>query len=296
MICGALEAGGTKCICAVGTGVRDMRAREVIPTTHPAETLAAIVRFFTAARERFGPLAAIGIGSFGPIRLERTPRYGQIAKTPKPSWSNVELRRIIEEAVAVPVIVDTDVNCALMGEVAEGAGRHLSDLVYFTVGTGIGAAVMVEGKLAHGFAHPEIGHMCIPKVPEDASFAGVCPFHADRCLEGLTSGPALQARAGRPLSELAEEDPLWDIATSYLAMACANALLWTAPRKIILGGGVMQQAHLFPRLRSKLGAVLNNYVDLQDCGIGMSDLIVPSELGHDAGIAGAFELARTYLQ
>src|SRR5262249_55166766 len=158
------------------------------------------------------------------------------------------LGRIIEEQVGAPVVVDTDVNCALVGEATWGAGRDIPDLVYFTVGTGIGAAVMVEGRLAHGFSHPEIGHMFVPKAPVDSNFLGVCPFHGDGCLEGLASGPAMLARVQAPLAEIRENHIAWEIESRYLAMACVNALLWTAPRKIILGGGVMQQAHLFPRI------------------------------------------------
>lgn len=290
---GAIEAGGTKFVCAVGEDVRRIVAREVFPTTTPAQTLGRVAAFFRDAIQAHGHVQAIGIGSFGPIYMHRgSPRYGHIGTTPKVAWRDTDIVGEIERLTGIGVSVDTDVNCALLGEVRHGAGQGQSDAIYLTVGTGIGGGVMVNGAIVHGFAHPEIGHMLLPRLPDDLEFAGTCPFHRGACVEGLASGPAMQQRWGVAAEDLPPDHAAWSLEGRYLATLCANLLLTTAPRRIIMGGGVMQQGHLFSIVRRELTARLNGYIDFAAGGIDPSMLIVPALLGSDAGISGCFELAK----
>jgi fructokinase len=292
---GAIEAGGTKFVCAIGVPGAGVKHDATFATTTPQQTLALAADFFANAAARHGAIRAIGIGSFGPVHVRRgEPRYGHIARTPKPGWEGVDILGEIQRRTAIPAAIDTDVNCALLGEHAHGAGAGYDDLVYVTVGTGIGAGVLVGGKLAYGFAHPEVGHMLVAKCAEDAAFAGSCPFHADRCLEGLASGPALRKRWGTSADTWPIEHPGWALQARYLAVLCANLLLTTAPRRIILGGGVMQQHHLFAAIRSSVHALLHGYIDFAAHGVDLDSAIVPPHLGARAGIVGALELARRH--
>jgi fructokinase len=290
---GAIEAGGTKFVCAVGEDVRRIRARDIFPTTTPAQTLGRVAVFFRDAMLAHGRIQAIGIGSFGPIDIHRgSPHYGRIGNTPKLAWRKADIVGETERLTGIGVSVDTDVNCALLGEVRHGAGRGIDDAIYLTVGTGIGGGVMVNGTIAHGFAHPEIGHMLLPRLPDDLEFAGACPFHGGACVEGLASGPAMQQRWGVPAGELPPDHAAWSLEGRYLAMLCANLLLTTVPRRIIMGGGVMQQAPLFSIVRRELLSRLNGYIDFAGGGVDPETLIVPALLGPDAGIAGCFEIAK----
>ena len=292
---GAVEAGGTKFVCAVGEPGGDLLAQASFPTTTPEETLARVAEFFAQARAQHGGVEAVGIGSFGPVHVRPgSAQYGRIARTPKLRWEGVDMLGEISRGAGAPGAIDTDVNIALLGEVRHGAGVGYDDVVYVTVGTGIGAGVMANGHIVYGFAHPEVGHIHVPKAAEDAGFAGVCAFHADRCVEGLASGPALSARWGMDASNLPPDHPAWSLQARYLAALCVNLLVVSAPRRIILGGGVMGQAHLFPRVRDALRELLNGYFDFAAYGIELEDLVVPAQLGGRAGIVGALELARDF--
>lgn len=270
---GAIEAGGTKFLCGVGDGPENLKVAPVRTTT-PEETMAAVAAFF---REQ-GPVEAVGIGSFGPI--DRTS--GRITSTPKAAWRDFNLVGAVRRALGVPVGFDTDVNAAALGEGRWGGGRGLKDFVYVTVGTGIGAGAVVNGELAHGWSHPEMGHLRIPHDRGRDPFAGSCPYHGD-CLEGLASGPALAARWGRPGEELATDHPAWELEAHYLGLGLANVVLMLAPLRILLGGGVMRQAGLCERIGAELGGVLNGYVAAGEVGT--------AELGERAGVLGALILA-----
>lgn len=292
---GAVEAGGTKFVCAIGEAGGRLHAQAAFATTTPKETLARVADFLREAQVSHGRVAAVGIGSFGPVHVRPgAAQYGRIARTPKLRWEGIDILGEIARAAAAPAAIDTDVNIALLGEARHGAGVGYDDLVYVTVGTGIGAGVLANGKIVYGFAHPEVGHMHVPKAAEDAAFAGVCAFHADRCVEGLASGPALRARWGTDAESLAPEHPAWTLQAHYLAALCANLLVVSAPRRIIFGGGVMAQTHLFPRVRAALGELLNGYFDFAAYGIELDDLIVPAQLGGRAGVIGALELAHDF--
>jgi fructokinase len=288
---GAIEAGGTKFICAVGRGLDDVPACQRIPTTTPAETLARVVAFFRTASREHGPLAALGVASFGPLDLDpASPTWGRITGTPKPGWSGADLVAPLRSAFAVPVAIDTDVNGAGLAEARWGAGRGLGSLVYLTVGTGIGGGAIVGGAPLHGAAHPEMGHLRVPRHPDDAGFAGVCPFHGD-CLEGLASGPALRARWGVPAETLPGDHPAWDAVGFYLGHACAAATVLLAPHLVIVGGGVSASPPVLPAVRGWTRRLLAGYPAAPRLAGDLGAYIVPPALGDRAGVLGALALA-----
>lgn len=288
---GAVEFGGTKVLCAVGTGPGDLRNLTRLPTTRPAETIEQVVAFFRRQPE---PVKAIGIGSFGPVDLDpASARYGWITATPKPGWANTDLCGPIRRALGVPLGFDTDVNTAALGEYRWGAAAGLDTFLYLTVGTGIGGGGMVGGRLMHGLLHPEMGHIRIPHDWAADPFEGACPFHGD-CLEGLAAGPAIAQRWGRPASELPPDHPGWDLEVEYLSAALVNFICTLSPQRIILGGGVMQQAHLFARIRSKVVTLLNGYVQAEAILRRIDAYVVPPGLGDRVGVLGALALAKEY--
>jgi fructokinase len=285
---GGIEAGGTKFICAVGSGPDDL-VKSQFPTTTPEATLSQVVQFFRNNGGR--DLEAIGIGSFGPVDLDlASPTYGYITSTPKPGWSNFDLVGSVVKALKVPVGFDTDVNAALLGEWRWGAAQGLANAIYLTIGTGIGGGVMVHGQVVHGLVHPEIGHLRMPHDLALDPFPGNCPFHKD-CLEGLASGPAIEKRWGRKATALPADHRAWELEAHYLALALANLTLTISPQRILLGGGVMQQPHLFRMIRDEFAFVLNGYVRHPDILDHLDQYIVPPKLGGDAGVVGSLFLA-----
>lgn len=286
---GGIEAGGTKWICAIGIGPDDIRAEVRFPTTTPAETLANAVAFFRAHEpER---LAAIGVGSFGPIDLNpASPLYGSITTTPKPGWAHTDVVRTLHQALGRPIGFDTDVNVALLGERQWGAARDCDVAVYITVGTGIGGGAVVGGKLVHGLIHPEMGHMRLVRDPARDPFPGICPYHSD-CLEGLACGPALKARWHTPAEELPADHPAWELEADYLGQAMADLLCILSPERIIIGGGVMSQPQMFPLVRAATQRWLNGYLQHPHILDHPDRLIVPPALGQRAGVLGAIALA-----
>ncbi|MBC6428177.1 MAG: ROK family protein [Cellvibrionales bacterium] len=287
---GAIEGGGTKFVCAVGGGGEQILAKTVIPTRDPEVTLASVAQFFQQQTQRHGPLVSVGLGNFGPLDIDPKSRtYGQIMQTPKPGWAGFDLVADLMRRLAVPIALDTDVNCALLAEAQYGAGRGCGDLVYLTVGTGIGGGVLSGGWRVRGTGHPEIGHLFVPKHPDDG-FAGACPFHGDQCIEGLASGPAIEQRWGCPAQNLPAAHPAWELQAHYLALLCHNLFMTVAPVRIILGGGVMAQAQLFPMIRTRCAALANGY-GVPPGGRDWEAAIRPVALGGEAGIRGAFLIA-----
>ena len=290
MLFGAIETGGSKVDCAVGAWPDEVRDRLRVPTTSPAETLSRVTDFLLE-HHRETPLSAIGIGSFGPVDLKAgSPTYGYITTTPKPGWRNTDVVGPIYEKLQAPVAFDTDVNAAALGEVRWGAGRGLDSLVYITVGTGIGGGAVIEGRTVHGASHPEMGHVLVPHDRSVDPFDGVCPYHGD-CLEGLASGPSMEARWGIRADSLPKDHKGWRLEADYLASAIANIMLTLSPVRVVLGGGVMQQEHLFPLVRGRVVEMLQGYGVLEEIVEGIDGHIVPPGLGDDSGIAGAFALA-----
>jgi fructokinase len=291
---GGIEGGGTKFVCVLGSGPDDVLARAVIPTTTPGETLAAAARFFIEQLDRPNEivLTGLGIACFGPLDLDpNSPGYGTITTTPKPGWAGTDVMGYFRARFAVPTGFDTDVNAAALAEQRWGAARGLGSVVYFTVGTGIGGGALVAGRPLHGLTHPEMGHIPIAPLPGHAAL-GVCPFHGGRCLEGVASGPALAARAGRPAADLAPDDPIWQDEAYYLAYAATVATLLLAPQRIIFGGGVLAQRQLFPLIRAQTLDLLHGYVSHPAITAGIETYIAPPLLGANAGALGALALAR----
>lgn len=286
---GGIEAGGTKFVCAVGRGPEQLCAETRFPTTTPGETIARAVAFLrqAAAGER---LAAVGIGSFGPIDPRPgSATYGRITSTPKPGWSGTDLVGAVGSALRLPVGFDTDVNAAALGEHRWGAARGLDTFVYLTVGTGIGGGAMAGGRLVHGLLHPEMGHLPIARRADD-DFAGVCPFHGS-CLEGLASGPALERRWGQPAETLPDDHPAWELEAHYLALGLADVVCVLSPQRILMGGGVMARERLLPLVRDQLRALLNGYIQVPEILHDNDRYIVPPALGHRSGVLGAIALA-----
>jgi len=287
---GAVEVGGTKVVCLVASDPDHIVAQTRIRTGKPAETLAHVLAFFQQEVASGGSLAALGIASFGPLELRRShPRYGFITTTPKPDWSDVDMVGPVRSALGLPVGFDTDVNAAALAEGRWGAARGLDTFVYLTVGTGIGAGAVVEGRILHGLRHPEIGHVSVPRQAGD-DFAGHCPFHGD-CLEGMAGGAAIAARWDRPAEQLGGDElqAALQLEAAYLAAGLRNVVYAIAPQRIVIGGGVAGLPGLFPLVRASLDKTLAGYPGLIEHAT--DDFVVPAALGSLAGPAGALVLA-----
>lgn len=286
-----VELGGTKCVCILGTGPDDVRAVERLPTGEREETLRQIEAVLDRWRQQYGAARALGIASFGPVDLRPgSPTWGYITSTPKPGWRDTDVARRLGRRLGVPVGFDTDVNGAALAEGRWGAAVGLDDFAYVTVGTGIGAGLIVRGRPVFGMNHTELGHIRVARKPGDG-FAGSCSFHGD-CIEGLASGPAIEARAGMPASQLPPDHPAWDYVAHGLGQLLHTMVLTTAPARILLGGGVMSaQAHLFERIRQELKRSINRYVEAPELEQGLGQFVVPPGLGTMAGPLGALALA-----
>jgi len=286
---GGIEAGGTKFNCIIARDPDHILAEARFPTRSPRDTLSQVIAFFADAHV---PLAAIGIGSFGPIDLDpASPTFGYITRTPKLDWQNTDFVGCIRQALHVPIVFETDVNAAAYGEYVWGAARGLHTFVYYTIGTGIGGGGMVAGQPIHGLLHPEMGHMRLPHDWARDPFAGACPFHGD-CLEGLASGPALAQRWGADPKTLPPDHPAWPLEAHYIALALVNTICILSPQRILLGGGVMERAFLFPLIRDAVQRLLNNYIAHDVLLNRIGEYIVPPALGGRAGVLGAVALAR----
>ncbi len=287
---GGLEAGGTKMVCLIGDEQGHIFERETFPTLTPDETLPRLIAFFQGKG-----IDALGIGSFGPIGLDRAdPLYGHITSTPKLAWRNCDLCGILGGALNVPIGFDTDVNAAALAELTLGAAQGLDSCVYFTVGTGVGGGVVVGGQLVHGMLHPEVGHILLAAHPDDPTPDGFCPYHKG-CLEGLANGPAIEKRWGISARELPPEHPAWALEAHYLAQACMSVILSISPKRIVLGGGVMHQLHLVPMIRQETLRLLNGYVQHPTVLAHIDTYIVPPGLGDNAGGIGSLLLGHRAL-
>jgi fructokinase len=286
---GGVEAGGTKFVCVVAGDDGKLLDKVSFLTTTPEQTIGRAIAFFHRQGEK---LTGLGIAAFGPVDLiSDSSTYGYITTTPKPGWANTDIVGQVRQAFDVPVGFDTDVNGAALGEYRWGAARGLDTFVYLTIGTGIGGGAMVNGQLVHGLIHPEMGHIRLPRDREEDPFAGVCPFHGD-CLEGVASGPAIQARWGQRGEELPQDHPAWELEAHYLALGVMNMACFLSPQRVILGGGVMQQPQLFPLVRNKVQRLLNGYLKSPAILERIDAYIVPPDLGNEAGVKGAIALAQ----
>jgi fructokinase len=273
---GAIEAGGTKFLVAVGDDPINPRDVCRIPTSNdPQETMAAVTAYF----QLHAPLDALAVASFGPVDFAR----GAIGKTPKLAWQNFPVVDTLIRALNLPVVLETDVNGAAVGESLYGAGKGVGTFVYITVGTGIGAGVVINGQTLHGLLHPEVGHLLVRRHPDEPSdFGGACPFHGE-CLEGMASGPAMKARWGRPAETLSPDHPAWRMEAFYIAQACLSLACVVSPHRIVVGGGVFSNTALYEMVNAELARLVNGYLPLPE--------VVPPELPLPA-LTGALAMAR----
>lgn len=286
MIFGAIEAGGTKFVCAVSDENLNIIERVSIPTTKPEETMKEVYAFF----DRY-EVDSIGIGSFGPIDVNpKSATYGSITSTPKLAWAHYPFLDEMKKRYDIAYAFTTDVNAAAYGEIKKGVAFGSNSCIYITVGTGIGAGIVIDSKIIHGFGHPEAGHISVQHHPND-QFDGLCPYHTS-CLEGLASGPAIEKRWGKKAQELEKTHQAWEIEAYYLAQALVDYTLVVSPDKIVFGGGVMKQSQLYPLIFAEFKKLMNEYVATPL----LEDYIVPCGLGDDAGITGCLLLAMDALE
>ena len=286
---GALEAGGTKMVCAIGNEQGEIFERVSIPTETPEITMPKLIAYFKDKE-----IEALGIGCFGPIDLNRkSETYGYITTTPKLKWANYNIVGAFQEALGVPVGFDTDVNGSALGEATWGITKGLENSVYFTIGTGVGAGIISNGKLLHGMLHPEGGHVLLAKHPDD-TYAGKCPYHRN-CLEGLAAGPAIEERWGKKGIELADRKEVWEMEAFYIGQAIVDYIVILSPQRIILGGGVMHQEYMMPLVREEVKRQLNGYIQTKELEDLDSYIVLPS-LNDNQGIMGALKLAMDELE
>lgn len=289
MILGALEAGGTKMVCAVGNENGEILEQISIPTEKPETTIPRLLDFF-----RGKEIEALGIGCFGPVDVNRdSETYGFITTTPKTAWQNYDIVGTFQRELHVPVGFDTDVNGSMLGEYTWGIGRGLRSCIYITIGTGVGVGVIADGQLLHGMLHPEGGHILLERVEGD-DYKGFCPFHKN-CLEGLAAGPAIEGRWGKKAVELADRQEVWEMEAEYIAQALVDYTCILSPQRIILGGGVMHQTQLLPMIRGRFKELLNGYLktkELED----LDSFIVLQSLDDKQGIMGALKLGMMELE
>ena len=291
-IYGAVEAGGTKFICAVGRSVHDMLEEKRIATRQPAQTLAEVLQFFHAMQIKYGRMRGFGIASFGPIQLDRRGQdWGRMLATPKPGWANANLITALQPVADCGIELDTDVNAAALAEAELGAGQGCSSVAYVTVGTGIGAGVAINGQTLRGRMHPEMGHLRVQRDPRDDSFRGICPFHGD-CLEGFASGPAIQRRWQSDLAALQEDHVAYSIIGGYLGQLAATIALVTSVERIVFSGGVMENGLLLPHIRDAMRDALAGYLPPHEPDGCVENSVCVSALHGRAGLLGAMLLAR----
>jgi fructokinase len=290
MIYGGIEAGGSKFVCGIGDAQGHVLDQITIPTSEPEETIEEVLGYFQRIQQN-QPLQRIGLASFGPIDLNPASKtHGYITSTPKQKWQYFDIKGRLENSLGFSIPFDTDVNAAALAEHLWGVAVELENVVYITVGTGIGGGAMVNGRLNHGLLHPEMGHIRLRAEGSDQGFKGICPFH-DYCLEGLASGPAIKSRWGLPAEELPENHPAWLDEAGYLAEGIANIILVISPEIVVLGGGVMQQDFLFPMIQEIVQRQLNSYIQRSEIIDQIENYIVPAMLGKQAGLLGAIALA-----
>jgi fructokinase len=285
---GALEAGGTKMVAAVGRNSGEIVDKIQVPTVMPDETMAALFAFF----DRYA-LGGMGIAAFGPADLDkRSKTYGYITTTPKKGWANFNIVGAFSERYHIPIGFDTDVNGSLLGELTYGELKNesIDSAIYITIGTGIGVGVYINGGLLHGLLHPEAGHITLKRHENDIDFVSCCPFHAD-CFEGLASGSAMEKRWGRKAYELSDNKVAWEIEGYYIGQAVADFVLCYSPQRIILGGGVMTEKQLLPIIHTNVIKTLNGYIGnpLLTCE-NIGAYITLASLGGEQGVLGALAL------
>lgn len=288
----AVEAGGTKFICAMSNREGRILRQANFSTSDPEHTFAKLAEFFENGKRDFGRPTGAGIATFGPVQLDPSkPKYGCIESTPKPGWSGADIRSAVARATGAPVMMETDVNGAALGEgVSGGAAHDVQDFAYVTIGTGIGVGIVAGGKVRTTYPHTEMGHVRVPRAPGD-SFPGVCPYHSD-CLEGLASGTSMAARWGQPARNLTKNHEAWTMASHYAAALCVNLSYAFRPQRIVLGGGVMTPPFMIERIREAFRSMMADYAPGPFASDPKSYLVTPRHVDPSPAIVGALSMAR----
>jgi fructokinase len=291
MLIGGIEAGGTKFVCGIGNEFGEILDQVTIPTTTPEETMLQVISYFEGKS-----IQAMGIGSFGPIDIDRTSQtFGHITETPKTAWRHYDIVGEMKKHFDIPIGFHTDVTAAALAEATWGAAKGLDSCLYITVGTGIGVGGISNGKTVQGLTHPEMGHILVRRHPED-QFEGFCPYHSD-CLEGMAAGPAIEKRWNKKGQDLFNQLEVWELEAYYLAQGLMTYILTLSPKKIVCGGGVMKQKHLLPLVRRKVLEILNGYVPVSELTeTEIEDYIVLPGLGDKSGLMGAVKLGLEELE
>ena len=288
-IFGGVETGGTWVVCALGTGPEDIVEQETFATAEPEPTLERIVAFF----ERGSRPAAIGVGSFGPVDLDpRSETWGHVTSTPKPGWPHTPVAPVLRDRLGVPVVFDTDVTAAAIGEHRWGAATGVDSVCYLTIGTGIGAGLLIGGRPVHGLVHPEVGHLRIPHDRKRDPFTGNCPRHGD-CWEGLAAGGAIAARWDANPRELPDDHPAWALEAEYVALGLLAIVLVASPQRVVAGGGVLERPGVLAAARARLVELNAGYLETPLLGAEIDRYVVAPALGDRAGVLGAIALAQT---
>lgn len=283
---GAIEAGGTKFVCAIFDDELKVIERTVIDTTTPKDTMDEVYKFFDNKE-----ISSFGIGSFGPIGIDKNLKdYGYINKTPKLPWVNFNFLQAMKDRYGVPIGWTNDVIAACLGEYVLGNAKNKNTALYLTIGTGVGGGLIKNGEMYTNWSTPETGHIFLKKR-EDDNFEGICPYHGD-CFEGMVSGPAIEKRAGVKAQNIKPDDEIWDLIAYYIAQALWTYTVTMVPDVIILGGGVMNQKHLFPLIKNKFKEIANDYIDYPN----IDDYIKEPLLDGEQGILGCGILAKMELE
>lgn len=287
MLYGAIEAGGTKFVCAVGNKENEIIDKIIIKTMTPKETMPQVIHFFKKYN-----LASMGIGCFGPINInECSKTYGYILATPKIAWQHYNFLGELRQHFSFPIAWETDVNVAAYGELLLGAAKGKRSCLYVTIGTGVGGGYVTQDGFIPTLLHGEMGHIHLKRLEND-NFVGNCPFHRD-CVEGMLSGPALEKRFGKRGEEIPNNDSNWDIIAYYIAQALYTYTMILSPEQIVLGGGVMQRGHLYPLIHKYFETMNAGYIDFTQLGEQVDKYIVAPALAEHSAIVGAIELAKT---
>lgn len=284
-----IELGGTKCVCVLAGGPDHIVDEARVPTTSPGETLPAIEAVLDRWQRDHG-FAALGIGSFGPIDVDRTsPTYGSIVTTPKPGWSNTDVAQRLSRRFGVPIGFDTDVAGAALAEGRWGGAQGLESFCYVTVGTGVGVGVISSGRPAKGLGHVEAGHLRVGRAAGD-DWAGACVYHGD-CVEGLASGFAVETRTGRRGETIGADDPVWALVAHALAGMCHNLVLTALPQRILIGGSVANhQPQIMAMVRKRLVESLAGYAQGERIAAEIKSFVTSPALGDQAGPLGSVAL------
>jgi glucokinase len=296
---GAVDVGGTKIAVGMVNSAGKLLARFESPTQGNGRYEDAIDRtaemLRTAVGRMEGPLEGIGIGSTGPVD-PLTGRIGNVNFFPE--WEGQNPVEDLNKRFGVSVAMENDADAAALGEAIWGSGKNKSRLIYVTVGTGIGVAIILDGNVYRGVghSHPEIGHHVI-----DASAGTSCMCGFSGCWEALAAGPAMvnwiernapqefRHRAelsAKGICELARRGDEWaqravEREARYLGLGLANLVTIFVPDVIVLSGSVMKSSDLFlPTIRKVIAS---------SCGFVPHEKteLVSASLGEDANLIGA---------